>query len=217
MSPTKRPCVWRIRECIYLQRDSWRTSLSDDVEGDDVHVKGGQQGREVESREPRERGLSQRGRGTYDGDRPLVVLWVARDGPELILELQSDAGKQTLFRSAFQHIEPDTRIDTDSWQGYNLLERLFDHETVTHDETYVTDNGVHCNTAEAEWSLFKPWWRQFRGVAKRNIHRYLAHYEFQRRHRYESRLTRVESMLGFLYADWFASSVTDIPLFSTVS
>lgn len=81
-----------IRDCLYLQRDIWRTSLTDEVEADDIHVKGGQQGREVESRQSRERDLSQCGRGTYDSDRPLVVLWVAREGPELVLELQSDAG-----------------------------------------------------------------------------------------------------------------------------
>lgn len=31
-----------------------------------------------------------------------------------------------------------------------------------------------CNTAEAEWSIFKPWWVTFRGVSKKP-YRYLAH------------------------------------------
>jgi hypothetical protein len=60
--------------------------------------------------------------------------------------------------------------------------------------------GVHGNTAEVEWSLFKPWWATFRGVAKRHIYLYLAQYKFKRNRRPQSALSRLETMIGFLYA-----------------
>jgi transposase-like protein len=197
-----------VRESLYKHRDQWRHFLSGEVEGDDVHLKGGQQGRQVASREPRERGLKQRGRGTYAGDRPLICTWVERDGPGTILEMRRNAGKQALFDSAWRHIEPGSRVDTDTWNGYNLLGNVYDHRTVKHSEEYVTEDGAHCNTAEAEWSVFKPWWRRFRGVAKRYLYLYLTQYEFQRTYRERYSMERLEMMLGSIYAfleEWFSS------------
>ncbi|MEA3346054.1 MAG: glycosyltransferase [Chloroflexota bacterium] len=55
--------------------------------------------------------------------------------------------------SAWRHIEPGSRIDTDTWSGYNLLGNAYDHRSVKHSEEYVTEEGVHCNTAEAESSV----------------------------------------------------------------
>jgi transposase-like protein len=189
-----------VREQLYQQRHQWEQLLSGEVEDDDVHLKGGQQGREVRGREPRERGLKERGRGTYAGDRPLVCLWGARDGPGTVLELRRDAGQRALFDSAWRHIAPGSRIDTDTWNGYNLLDSAYDHRTVKHSEEYVTEEGVHCNTAEGEWSIFKPWWRRFRGVAKRHLYLYLTQYAFARTYRERSSIERLKMMLGFLYA-----------------
>lgn len=89
-----------IREAIYERRSEWLGPLTGEVEADDVHLKGGQQGRELASgefepeggtsdsdeesaardREARERVLSERGRGSCEGDRPPAVLWVEREG-----------------------------------------------------------------------------------------------------------------------------------------
>ena len=110
-----------------------------------------------------------------------------------------DAGKRTLFHSAARRIALGSRVDTDSWHGYSLLGRLYDHRPVKHSEGYVK-NGVHCNPAEAEWSVFRPWWVRFRGVAKRHIYLYLAQYEYWRNRRHWTPLERLEEMIGFLFA-----------------
>lgn len=187
-----------VRQELYAHRPH-RPSLSGEVEGDDIHVKGGQQGYPCKHRPARTRALKQRGRGTYRGDRPLICVWVERDTPKMAIEMVPDAGQRTLFRLAYKHIESGSRIDTDSWRGYNLLGQVYDHRTVKHSESYVQD-GVHCNTAEAEWSVFRPWWATFRGVAKRYIHLYLAQYEYRRNRREWSALERLEEMIGFLFA-----------------
>jgi transposase-like protein len=149
-------------------------------------------------REPRERGLSKRGRGSWSGDQPPAVLWVERNGPGRRLELQPDVTQRTLVRSAVRHIEPGSRVETDDFSGYRLLKEAYDHRSVDHEETYVTDAGTHCNTAEGEWSIFKPWWNGFRGVAKRHAYRYLSEYSFRRSHRSDSRQKRLRRMIALL-------------------
>ena len=189
-----------VRDSLYQQDRS--PFLSGEVEGDDIHLKAGQQGRPCQHRPARQRGLKQRGRGTYQGDRPLICLWTQRGSPQMVIEMVKDAGQRTLLRSALKHIELGSRVETDSWRGYNSLDPCYDHRTVKHAETYVQD-GVHCNTAEAEWSVFKPWWATYRGVAKRHIYLYLAQYQFRRNRRHWSALDRLEEMIGFIDAYLF--------------
>lgn len=218
-----------IRKAIYERREEWLGVLTGEVEADDVHLKGGQQGRELPSgksesdgtesegeatvrgREARERGLSERGRGSWDGDRPPAVLWVEREEKgkhgARVIELRRGVDQKSLFRSAWRHVEPGSRIDTDDFSGYGLLDAAYDHRSVDHEDTYVTEEGVHCNTAEAEWSVFKPWWNKFRGVAKRNIYWYLSEYSFRRSHRSKSRQSRLEQIMVLLYTDLYTDFI----------
>jgi hypothetical protein len=53
---------------------------------------------------------------------------------------------------------------TDGLQAHHEMER--DHQTVEHDKTYVSADGVHINQTECLFSLVKPWLREFRGLSK---------------------------------------------------
>lgn len=97
-----------------------------------------------------------------------------------------------------KYVAPGSQIDTDDFSGYRLLSEGYEHRSVDHEETYVSDEGAHCNTAEGEWSIFKPWWRSVRGVAKRNAYLYLSEYSFRRTHREESRPQRLRRMIALL-------------------
>lgn len=155
-----------MREAIYQRREEWREVLTGEVEADDVHLTLGQQGRilrsekdgedadggsddanrsvEAEqrgSREPRERGLSERGRGSWGGDRPPAVLWVERDGLGRRLELQPDVTQRSLVRSAVRHVKPGSEVDTDDFSGDRLLGEIYDHRSVDHEETYTRYRG----------------------------------------------------------------------------
>jgi len=189
---------------VHGQREGWLPKLAGEIEADDVHVKGGQQGRELGgqegSRMARTRDLSERGRGTYAGDRPLVVSWVERGGDGRVFELRRSAVKKSLLSSALSHVEKGSEVDTDTWGGYQLLGEVYQHRSVKHSEEYVSEEGAHCNTAESEWSIFKPWWRRFRGIAKRYLHLYLSHHSFRRTYRGQSRIERTRAMIGFLIA-----------------
>lgn len=190
--------VHTLQECQYQAQLSQR--LSGEVEGDDVHLKTGRQGEECDHRAPRSRGLKARGRGRYETDRPPVVVWVERHSPRMAITMCRDASARTLVQNALRHIVPESRIDTDTWRGYNWLDTPFEHHTVKHSERYVADDGAHCNTAEAEWSVFRPWWATARGISKKHAHRYLAQYQYERNRRDYSSLERLHDMIGLAYA-----------------
>lgn len=103
------------------------------------------------SRELRERGFSEWKLGSWAGDRPPAVFWVKQDGPGRWLELQPDVSQRTLVRSAVRHVKPGSEVDADDSSGYRLLSSAYDHRSVDHEETYVTKDGVHYNSAEVEW------------------------------------------------------------------
>lgn len=198
---TARRMAKTLRQALHEQRQNWLPELAGEVEADDVHVKGGQQGREVSeqkrARTARTRGLSKRGRGTYETGRPLVVSWIERGGGR-VFELRRSAGKKSLLSSALSHVEKGSRIETDTWSGYRLLGEVYKHRSVKHSEEYVSEEGAHCNTAESEWSVFKPWWLRFRGIAKRYLYLYLSHHSFRRTFRNWSRQERTRTMMRFL-------------------
>lgn len=189
--------VHKIRRCQYRKR--LRRSLSSEVEADDIHIKTGRQRLLCNQRPPRKRGMKARGRGRYETDRPLVVAWVERDSPHMCIQMCRDAGARTLTKATLKHVVPGSRLDTDSWKGYNWLGQIYEHHTVNHSQSYVADDGSHCNTAEAEWSVFRPWWATFRGVSKRYAHLYLAQYEYERNRRHWSALDRLHDLIGLCY------------------
>lgn len=197
-----------IRKAIYVRCKEWLGSLTGEAEPEESPSDGNEE-LATGGREARERGLSERGRGSWGGDRPSAVLWVERKGEgggACAIELRRGVDQRNLFESAWRHVEPESRIDTDDFSGYGLLGEVYDYRSVDHEKTYVTDGGVHCNTAAAEWSVFKLWWNGFRGVAKCNVCHYLSEYSLRRSHRSESRQSRLERIMALVYARGLATS-----------
>ena len=89
-------------------------------------------------------------------------------------------------------LTPTILAGTGFWEEPTIIEAL-----ITKRLTPAEDD-VHCNTAEGEWSIFKPWWRGFRGVAKRHAYRYLSEYSFRRSHREETPQKRLRRMVALL-------------------
>ena len=113
---TARRMAKTLHQALHEQRQSWLPALAGEVEADDVHVRGGQQGREVSEQksrsEARTRDLSERGRGTYETGRPLMVSWIERGGEGRVFELRRSAGKKSLLSSALSHVEHGSQVDT---------------------------------------------------------------------------------------------------------
>jgi len=85
-----------------------------------------------------------------------AVLWVERDGPGRVLELQSDITQRTFVRSAVCYVQPVSQVDTDDFGGHRLLREFYGHRSVDHEVAYVTEHGACRNTAGGKWSITGP-------------------------------------------------------------
>lgn len=131
---------------------------------------------------PRQRALSQKGRGNFENDRPPVLGAVGRESNEVRLGVISDTTHDTLDRHLVDWTPEDSIIYSDSWRGFNELTR--DQAQVNHNqgEWARDDDGdgrreVHTNTIEGTWTGFRIRLRPFRGVSKHYLSGYVALYE----------------------------------------
>ena len=186
--------VRRLRMNLYLTAST--VSLKGIVELDEVYVTTGLKGKKVRERQPRIRGLKRRGRGTYAEDKPPILGVVERDGPVRLIPM-ADVAATTILPLLLKtfSLENVEAIYTDDYPAYNFLRNIGVHETVNHSLGEYARNGVHTNTAEGEFSVFRPWNATFRGINKENLHLYTAHYSFLRDNRHLDRIQRTLAML----------------------
>jgi len=82
-------------------------------------------------------------------------------------------------------IERGSRVYTDDYDIYDFLSQAgYGHRSVDHAAGEYARGRVHCNTAEAIWSLLRPYLCTFRGVSKLYLPLYVAVFEFQYNHRH---------------------------------
>jgi len=153
---------------------------------DEVYVTAGQKGKEVIGREARVRGLSQRGRGTYETDRPPILGIVNRCTHLIQLFVCVNLQIITIESLIKKVVKVGSTIYTDEYNIYNRLTNWnYNHKTVCHSRfEYAIDydgdgiNKAHCNTVEGLWSLLRQYLRQFRGINKENLKYYVNFFEY---------------------------------------
>jgi transposase-like protein len=176
--------VITIMKNLFCKRLEYEFSGENEI--DEVYITAGKKGEIVLDREARVRGLSRRGRGTYDTDRP-PILGIVNRGTKLIhlsvcKNVQMDVIKPIIQRV----IDTCSSIYTDEYCIYSrLFEWGYTHKTVCHSRyefalDYDGDgiNEVHCNTMEGIWSLLRQYMRQFRGINKKNLKYYVIFFEY---------------------------------------
>lgn len=94
------------------------------------------------------------------------------------------------------HIHEEAEsVYTDEYPAYNVLDGFCNNQTVNHSlGEYARDGGVHTNTVEAEFSVFRPWIATYRGISKENLYFYCAQYNFLRNTKEEDRARRAAAM-----------------------
>ena len=151
------------------------------VEFDEVYVTAGMKGRERD-RESRSRGLSTRGRGTYEGDKPPVFILVDRgtDQRYVVSAKTTDESTIRLLLAASQ--QESLTVYTDGFRAYEPLEEddAFAREYVVHGDGEYADGDVHVNTCESHGSLLRPWLSPHRGVSKDKLTQYLRAFQLRR-------------------------------------
>ncbi len=95
------------------------------------------------------------------------------------------ADKATVQKIVKENIARESRLHTDESKLYGKLDQHFaEHGTVKHSAGEYERDGVHTNTAEGYFSVFK---RGMRGIYQhcdeKHLHRYLAEYDFRFNHR----------------------------------
>ena len=182
-----------LRRGLYLSQ--LQEKLRGVVELDEVYVTAGLKGKHALRRPARVRGLKRSGRGIYKADKPAITGMVERGGAVKLVP-SADMTGRTVLRRAMSHIHEEAEaIYTDEYSAYNILDGFCSHQAVNHSlGEYARDGGIHTNTVEAEFSVFRPWMETYRGISKENLYLYCAQYSFLRNTREEDRARRAAAI-----------------------
>jgi transposase-like protein len=160
--------------------DAPQLDLVGPVEIDEVYVSAGLKGRERDQ-ESRSRGLSTRGRGSYEGDKPPVFTIVDRGTGQRYVVPAKSADESTVRLLLGDHEEESLTVYTDGFRAYDPLEDddEFHREYVVHGDGEYADGDVHVNTCESHASLARRWLSPHRGVSKDKLTQYLRAFQLR--------------------------------------
>jgi transposase-like protein len=163
--------------------------LGGENEIDEVYVVSGWKGCPggiAPDRPARRRGLKQRGRGSWEGDKPPVAAIVQRQG-QLRVRVCRNLQQETFRPWLLACLQRGATVYTDCYNIYHFLTAAgFQHQTVNHSAGEYARGRVHVNTTEGLWSLLRPYLRAFRGVSKVYLPLYVAVFAFIHQHRHLS-------------------------------
>jgi transposase-like protein len=161
--------------------DAPRLDLVGPVEIDEVYVSAGLKGRERDQ-PSRSRGLSTRGRGSYEGDKPPVFTIVDRGTGHRYVVPAKSATESTVRLLLAEHEEESLTVYTDGFRAYDPLEEddEFHREYVVHGDGEYATGEVHVNTCESHGSLLRPWLSPHRGISKDKLTQYLRAFQLRR-------------------------------------
>ena len=159
-----------VREVQELAKRIGGIRLEGICEADEVYLNSGDKG--VKEENPRKRGLSVKGRGTYEGDRPPVMTLVRRSDGMTEFVVMND------IRKAVEEIRSraskDCVIITDNYPAYDRLDPIgMNHMRINHSERYA-DGDIHVNRCENRHSFLRSFLPRLRGVSKRHLQEYLS-------------------------------------------
>ena len=147
-----------------------------------MYVKAGLKGRERD-RPSRSRGLSTRGRGSYEQDKlPVFILADRGTGDRYVLPAKA-ADESTIRLLLANRNKESLTVYTDGFRAYEPLDEddAFDREYVVHGDGEYADEDVHVNTCESHGSLARSWLSPHRGVSKDKLTPYLRSFQLRRR------------------------------------
>lgn len=156
--------AWRMMKQIRsaMAKDEMKEVFEAIVEIDETYVGGKPRKKNKHDKDDDDKNNNKRGRGTNKtpvigvkeretGKVHAVVANKNKDGKKL-------TGKQ-LFKVLDKVCKPNTKVMTDQFPGYNILDKENDKNfirlQVDHNVVYSLGNGVHTNGIESFWALLK--------------------------------------------------------------
>mgnify|MGYP001162076322 CR=1 FL=1 len=157
-----------------MERQPLVGMLTGIVEADETYIGGKAQNMHAAQRR-------ERITGTGGKDKTAVVSLIQRGGDVRSQVLQGTVSGKTLAPILREHIDPQTRLMTDSFGGYADVGKEFaSHETVNHSKDEYVRGDVYTNLAEGYFSQLK---RSIDGthhhVSAVHLDRYLAEFDFR--------------------------------------
>jgi transposase-like protein len=120
------------------------------------------------------------GRGKWNKDVIPVFTIIGRNGYEVYIPSRDVSG-ETVARIASRHIESGSRIYTDNFPSYSILQNIgYRHEYVNHSLREYARGEVHINNCENRESILRQWLSVHRGKSKDNLKTYLSLFQLQR-------------------------------------
>lgn len=124
------------------------------------------------------RPYNKRGSGPAN-KRPIVAL-IERGGQARVFHV-AEANQATVSKILRENVDPASTLHTDESRIYPRIGKEFaEHQTVQHSTGEYARDGVHVNTAEGFFGVFK---KGMSGVyqhcAEKHLHRYVGEFEFR--------------------------------------
>jgi len=165
--------AWFMDHRIRKAMKQGRGQLFGIIEADETYVGGKDKNKHLNKRK-----ACTQGRST-DVKTPVFGL-AQRDG-EVRATAIPDARMLTLEKHIAGNVQIGSRIYTDDFLSYYRLSKWYDHEKVQHSQgQYVRPGGIHTNTTECFWSLFK---RGYIGIyhwmSRKHLQRYVDEFAYR--------------------------------------
>jgi len=151
--------------------DAPSMQLSGPVEIDELYVSAGVKARERDGHESRSRGLSTRGRGSFEQDKAPIFTIVDRGSNQGYIVPAKSTDESTIRLLLEDYEEESLTVYTDGFRAYDPLEDddSYDREYVVHGDGEYVDGDVHVNGCESHASLARRWLSPHRGISKTRL------------------------------------------------
>ncbi|WP_342253735.1 IS1595 family transposase [Spiroplasma endosymbiont of Zeiraphera isertana] len=116
-------------------------------------------------------GFKKQGRSLKN--KTLIVGIYEKTTNNLIVKVLKNANQKNLLQFARNHIYSKCDVHTDSWKGYRHFKSVFTkHETVNHQDGYVSKTSVNINQIESAWKHIRRTFKTHIKVEKHHVHLY---------------------------------------------
>src|SRR5581483_7884623 len=126
-----------------------------------------------------------RPKSKWGGAGKTIVFGMKQRGGRTVAEVVSDASMPTLKKVVLETVEPGSKVSTDEWKSYGLLNKYgYQHETLNHRAYEYVRGEHHTNGIESFWRMFKASVRATHiHVSPKYMNRYLREFTFRANHR----------------------------------
>ena len=175
----------RLRQALVVYENQSIRVLDGEVEVDETYCGAKFRNRKRATREHlRKTGQVKRGRGAKHLQQPVFGIYERADGL-VYVEPVADVTKKTLQDIIKGKVHLETTIYSDTWQGYNQLDKTFEaHHRVNHSQQEYVRGAASINGIEGFWGYLKEQLLKYHGISPRNFLRYLKEVEFRFNHRH---------------------------------